>query len=66
MNKTSMTFLAALAIGALSPSLAVAAPAAHPTKTTTAKKPIVKKKAAAKKVTCTYRVQKGKKVKVCK
>ncbi|MEE4454092.1 hypothetical protein [Novosphingobium resinovorum] len=73
MNKTSITILAALALGAFAPSMASAQQAAHPTaqKTTVKKAAVVKKttvvkKTPAKKVTCRYQVQHGKKVKVCK
>ncbi|EZP80834.1 hypothetical protein BV97_03257 [Novosphingobium resinovorum] len=75
MNKTSMTILAALALGAFAPSVAGAQTAQHDThtaarpvvkKTTTVRKTGVTKKQPAKKLTCRYQVQRGKKVRVCK
>lgn len=74
MKTTSMTLLAALALGALSPSLATAQAARPATHSTTAGKPAAKKaavkkttvKKTQKKATCRYQVRQGKKVRVCK
>lgn len=74
VKTTSMTLLAALALGALSPSLATAQaakPAAH---SATAGKPLARKVAAKKgtgkktqkKATCRNQFRQGKKVRVCK
>jgi hypothetical protein len=73
VKTTSMTLLAALALGALAPSLAsaqTARPAAHSagkavTGKATARKATVSK-TQKKKVTCRYQVRHGKKVRVCR
>jgi hypothetical protein len=63
-----MTLIAALALGALAPSFAVAQ-AARPSAQSAAKKAPVRKaavKKTQKKVTCRYQVRQGKKVRICK
>jgi len=68
VKTTSMTLIAALALGASAPAFA-AAPAARPTAHSTThavKQAAVRKTQPKKKVKCTYQVRKGRKVRVCR